>query len=181
MFTQEIYQKAIKFAGEKHANQCVPGTKANYLLHLSNVAMEIIATFISKPDFDINFAVQVAILHDIIEDTDTTFNELKENFSKKIAQGVMALTKNKFLLKSEQITDSLYRIKQQPKEVGMVKLADRITNLQKPPIHWSSEKISSYLKEAKLIAESLSNKNEYLHNRILLKIDEYKKFDVFSK
>ena len=38
---QSIYQKAMKFAGEKHASQKVPGSNANYLLHLSNVAMEI--------------------------------------------------------------------------------------------------------------------------------------------
>ena len=49
--TQEIYQEAIKFAGEKHKNQQVPGTEANYLLHISNVAMEIFTAYIIQGDF----------------------------------------------------------------------------------------------------------------------------------
>ena len=43
MHTQSFYQKAIKFAAAKHAeqNQTVPGTNLPYVVHLSNVAMEI--------------------------------------------------------------------------------------------------------------------------------------------
>lgn len=67
--TQEIYQEAIKFAGDKHKNQKVPGTDANYLLHISNVAMEIILASKEDGNFDINYAVQLALLHDTLEDT----------------------------------------------------------------------------------------------------------------
>ena len=72
--TQEIYQKAIKFSGEKHKNQKVPGTEANYLVHISNVAMEILVAYMINPlcilnntDFDIvNVSIKdklVDILH----------------------------------------------------------------------------------------------------------------------
>ena len=92
--TQEIYQEAIKFAGDKHKNQKVPGTDANYLLHISNVAMEIILASKEDGNFDINYAVQLALLHDTLEDTETNYEEVSEKFGKKVAIGVEALTKN---------------------------------------------------------------------------------------
>ncbi|WGD35284.1 HD domain-containing protein [Olleya sp. YS] len=175
--TQEIYQKAIKFAGEKHKNQKVPGTDANYLLHISNVAMEIILAHKENEDFDINYAIQLALLHDTLEDTKTEFKELKEQFGEKVALGIQALTKNDNLTsKKEKMTDSLNRINELENEVGMVKLADRITNLQEPPKFWGKEKILNYLNEAKLINEMLKNKNEYLNTRLQAKIVEYKKY-----
>ncbi|MGG6231993.1 HD domain-containing protein [Tenacibaculum sp. SDUM215027] len=175
--TQELYQKAIKFAGEKHKDQKVPGTNSNYLLHISNVAMEIIIAHNANNNFDLNYAVQLALLHDTLEDTDTDFSELLNMFGEKVAIGVQALTKNKNLdSKKEKMIDSLNRINKLEKEVGMVKLADRITNLQEPPKHWKKDKIQSYLSEATLINEALNNKNEYLNKRLENKITEYKKY-----
>ncbi|WP_321308633.1 HD domain-containing protein [Marinifilum fragile] len=175
--TQEIYQRALKFAGEKHKDQKVPGTNSNYLLHLSNVAMEILMAHATEQNFDVDFAIQLAILHDTIEDTDTEFGELKETFGDRVAQGVLALTKNVNLpSKKEQMLDSLSRINQLEKEVGMVKLADRITNLQEPPHYWTNEKIEKYRKEAELISETLVNKNDYLNKRLESKIEEHKQY-----
>ena len=70
---QELYQKAIKFAGEKHKDQKVPGTNSNYLMHISNVTMEIILAYCANDNFDLSYAVQLAILHDTLEDTETDF------------------------------------------------------------------------------------------------------------
>ncbi|GGE44442.1 HD domain-containing protein [Psychroflexus planctonicus] len=177
--TQELYQKAIKFAGIKHKHQKVPGTEANYLLHISNVTMEVIIANKQNNDFDLNYAVQLALLHDTLEDTDTTFSEIEEIFGKKIALGVNALTKNEdFASKEEKMIDSLNRINALEKEVGIVKLADRITNLQKPPQNWSIQKINNYLSESKLLSEKLKNKNTYLNKRLLDKIQDYQKYSA---
>ncbi len=174
---QEVYQKAMKFAGEKHYNQKVPGTNANYLLHIANVAMEVMTAHVAKNNFDLKFAVQVAILHDILEDTDTAIEELEKEFGERIARAVSALTKSNLLpTKREKILDSLKRINKLEKEVGIVKLADRITNLQKPPAHWDIEKRKKYLEEAKLISEKLSGKNEYLERRLKEKINIYQQY-----
>jgi len=128
--TQEIYQKAIKFAAEKHQYQTVPGTESSYLWHISNVAMEIMIAHQIKSNFNLNYALQLALLHDILEDTDTNFIELENQFDTEVAQGVKALTKNNnFATKKERMLDCLKRINEMPKEVGAVKLADRITNL----------------------------------------------------
>ena len=172
--TQELYQKAMIFAGEKHHNQKVPGTNSNYLLHISNVAMEILMAYNYDNKFNINFAIQTAILHDTIEDTDTDFDEIKFEFGEKIAKAVQALSKDESLISNkEKMIDSLIRINELDKEVGMVKIADRITNLQKPPKHWKDEKIINYVSEAKVISDSLKNKHNYLNNRLVEKIKEY--------
>ncbi|GAA3513593.1 HD domain-containing protein [Aquimarina addita] len=174
--TQELYQKAMKFAGEKHSDQQVPGTTANYLLHIANVSMEVLMAYNFDHSFDIDFAIQTAILHDTLEDTTANYEELKNEFGEPIAKALQALTKDENLSsKEERMTDSLHRINQLQKEVGLVKIADRITNLQTPPPHWTIEKISNYIEEAKLIAKSIKNKNEYLHTRLYQKVEAYQK------
>ena len=171
---QEKYQKAIRFAGEKHGDQKMPGSTISYMVHISNVAMEILSAYFLQPDFDVDFAVQVALLHDVIEDTDTGYEELKTAFSERIADAVLALSKNKDIPdKSERIKDSLKRILQLENEVGMVKLADRITNLQPPPRHWTKEKIGKYHREARNIHESLKHCNKYLSLRLQQLIGTY--------
>ncbi|CAM1340967.1 HD domain-containing protein [Tenacibaculum amylolyticum] len=179
--TQELYQEAMKFAGEKHSEQKVPGTTANYLLHISNVAMEVLTAYNYESSFDVDTAIQVAILHDTIEDTATNFEEIAAKFGTSVAEGVQALTKNETLTsKKEMMLDSLERINSLSKEIGLVKIADRITNLQKPPKHWSREKVANYCEEAKLIAKHLTNKNEYLNKRLNDKIMTYETMYVKS-
>lgn len=178
MDTQTFYQKAIKFATLKHAEQgqTIPGTHLPYVVHLSNVAMEILIASQYTQNFDLNFAVQLALLHDVLEDTASTFEELAETFGVDIAEGIAALTKNDLLPPKGKMPDSLARIRLQRKEVRAVKLADRITNLQKPPCHWDNLKKKEYLREAKLILDTLSGSNSYLENRLADKIRDYENY-----
>ena len=88
----------------------------------------------------------------------------------------MALTKNMKLEKNKQMPDSLERILQCPDEIGMVKLADRISNLQKPPYYWKKDKIKKYQKDAELIHRKLQKCNAYLAKRLALKIKEYEAY-----
>lgn len=178
MEVQHLYQEAIKFATSKHLekDQKVPGTNLPYVVHLSNVAMEIIIAASHSDNFNLGFAVQVALLHDTIEDTSTKIEELENKFGADIAQAVSALTKNNDLPKNEQMQDSLKRIKKLQPEVWAVKLADRITNLQPPPLHWDKKKIIKYQSEAKTILEELIEGNKFLANRLEEKIVEYGKY-----
>lgn len=175
MNLQDIYQTTIQFAAHKHAeiNQTIPGTNLPYVVHLSNVAMEILLASEQSESFNIEFAVQLALLHDVLEDTDATFEELSEKFGKEVAEGVLALTKNAELPKDERVADSLEKIKRQPKEVWAVKLADRITNLQQPPHFWTPEKIEKYRQEATMILKELRGGNTCLEHRLQRKIEEY--------
>lgn len=173
---QQAYQEAIRFAGERHADQTMPASKASYLVHLSNVAMEVILAAKHSSGFDLEFAVQVALLHDVLEDTSTSFEEVAESFSHEIAVAVLALSKNEDLPADDQIPDSLMRIKALRKEVWAVKLADRISNMQEPPHTWSLEKKKHYLEVAKLIRKELKGGNAYLESRLEELINHYRAF-----
>jgi guanosine-3',5'-bis(diphosphate) 3'-pyrophosphohydrolase len=173
---QQAYQMAIRYAGERHADQKMPASGASYLVHLSNVAMEVILAERHTRDFDLEFAVQVALLHDVLEDTPTSFKEVVESFSPEIAEAVLALTKNEELPADIQIPDSLMRIKALRKEVWAVKLADRISNMQEPPSTWTPEKKKHYRQVAKLILQELEGGNAYLESRLEALIQDYKNF-----
>lgn len=172
-WSQEAYIKAYRFAAERHKGQLVPGTEWSYLAHLSMVSMEIIAALNHETDMDGDLAVQVAILHDTIEDTDTTYEELLSEFGQRVADGVLALTKDKKIEKQHQMSDSLKRIVRQPREIWMVKLADRITNLQPPPSYWTTEKMKKYLNQAELILDKLQSGNKLLSSRLNDKMQAY--------
>jgi guanosine-3',5'-bis(diphosphate) 3'-pyrophosphohydrolase len=119
MSIQTHYQHALKFATSKHVmkHQMVPGTNLPYVVHLSNVAMEIFMAAMHTDDFDLEFAIQLALLHDTIKDTETTHEELLDTFGRTIAEGVQALTKNKGLPKEQRTRNCLNRIRKMPKEV----------------------------------------------------------------
>ena len=178
MNVQTLYQHALAFAAAKHeaSKQKVKGTDLPYIVHVVNVAMEILVAAPQSGEFDVDVAIQVALLHDTIEDTDTTFEEIEQLFGHSIAVGVQALTKNESLPEREQIQDSVKRIKQMSKEIWAVKLADRITNLMPPPATWSNEKIKQYTEDSKMILRELQAGNIYLANRLVDKIKEYSQY-----
>ncbi len=170
---QTLYQETIKFAAEKHASQKVKGSKLPYIVHLSNVAMEIFMAARKTHGFDLGYALQVALLHDTIEDTPTTRVELEKVFGKDIADAVWALTRDSRLLEDYRLSDSLAKTKKCPREAWAVKLADRITNLQAPPKSWTKTHIREYLYDSKQILAALHGANEYLEKRLEQKIEEY--------
>lgn len=178
-WNQDVVIKAWNFASKIHNGQKVPGSALPYINHIGNVAMEILGAIaqtgclINRPDL----AIQCALLHDSIEDTETTYNDIENSFGTDVADGVMALTKNSALeTKEAQMRDSLSRISRQPREIWMVKMADRITNLQPPPKGWNREKIVKYHKEAKMIHESLRAADIMLAERLKKKIIDYEVF-----
>ena len=173
MWTPEIYQRTLAFAGAAHRDQLVPGTEITYVVHLANVAMEIMLAGARGPAFDFDLAVQCALLHDTLEDTPIQAEQLEAEFGPTVTAGVKALTKNASLPKDQQMSDSLARIRQQPPEVWMVKLADRITNLQPPPHDWKREKCAAYRQEARRILAELGSAHPHLEGRLSLKIEQY--------
>ena len=176
MWDQEKYQKAIAFAGYAHRKQLVPGKEYNYVVHISNVAAEIARLITVEKLDDEDLAIQCALLHDVIEDTDTNIEDIKNEFGGNILDGVLALTKNENINKEDRMKDSLNRIKEKGREIACIKMADRITNLQKPPEYWKKEKIKKYMDEAILIYNELKGFSDFLGNRLKEKIKEYEKY-----
>jgi guanosine-3',5'-bis(diphosphate) 3'-pyrophosphohydrolase len=135
--------------------------------------MEILVAGQHSENFDLELAIRVALLHDVLEDTDTTEAEIKDHFGAAVAWSVWALTKDRTLPKAGRLLDSLRRIKECQQETWAVKLADRITNFQKPPGSWSPEKIAQYHREAKLIHIELKDGNQYLADRLEKEREKY--------
>lgn len=178
MWDQDTYLKTLLFAGYAHRNQRVPSSEMSYVVHLTNVTMEVANALIQGTDKDLDgtFAVQCALLHDTIEDTDVTYKDLVAEFGTRVADGVLALTKNEMLPKEARMADSLKRIVAEGKEVRLVKMADRINNLQKPPKHWDSTKMKRYHKEAQFMLEQLGGVHVYIEARLTQKIAIYKQY-----
>jgi (p)ppGpp synthase/HD superfamily hydrolase len=170
---RELYIKACRFAAQAHRGQLYPGTDLPYLMHLNFVSMEIMAALSAETGHDGDLAIQCALLHDTIEDTNTSYEQIESIFGIRVADGVAALSKNPDLEKSQRLVDSLERVKQQPAEIWMVKLADRITNLQPPPKHWPIEKIAKYRDEAIEIHTRLQAASPFLALRLAEKIQTY--------
>lgn len=176
LFSVDIYKAALSYALKAHKEQKTP-EGLPYSFHIVSVATEIINSLSQNHiSYDeANIAICCALLHDVNEDTDTRVSVKLdiENINEVIA-GVEALTKDTSLpTKQEQMQDSLARLKQQPRCVQMVKLADRITNLAPAPDFWNRDKRHAYVKEAKVILDALKDSNSYLANKLQNKIENY--------
>ncbi len=166
----ERFYDVLFFALRAHQGQKMKfPSDMDYSAHLFGVAF-IALNFSKDNDVDLNQVVSIALLHDTIEDTDVTYEEVEIRFGKEIADGVLALTKNENLPKEFQMEDCLNRIlKLNKKEVAIVKLADRCFNTRCRVENWSLEKQEKYINEAKNICDKigfycLPLKNEILNN-----------------
>lgn len=175
-WSPDAYLSAYRFAAEAHDGQTYPGTNISYIMHLSFVCMEVMAALPYHPERDGDYAIQCALLHDVLEDTAVTSHSLTQTFGQKVTDGVQALTKDKTLGKKVSMDDSLQRITQQPKEVWMVKLADRISNLAPPPPYWNQEKIQAYRDEAIVIHDTLAEASPTLAQRLQERISTYEQY-----
>lgn len=176
---QDEYAKALHFAALAHGEQKYPEKPYSYLVHLSIVSAETIGAITNinekNVELDKNLAIQCAILHDTIEDTSIKYEDVEKQFGKVVADGVMALTKDEKLNRDLQMADSIARIKKQSKEIWIVKMADRVANLQTPLKRWSSQKIREYMTEAIFIHAELKQANKFLADRLDEKIRIYEK------
>jgi (p)ppGpp synthase/HD superfamily hydrolase len=173
MWDPEMYKQALDFAARVHGAQVVPGSGFPYVVHLAKVAAEVMCACSEERGIDATLAVVCALLHDTIEDANVTREQVAESFGARIADGVDALTKREAIPKSERMRDALDRIRAQPREIAMVKLADRITNLEPAPPHWTVEKRVAYRGEAELILETLTGTCLTLERRLKEKISQY--------
>ena len=93
-----------------------------------------------------------AVLHDTIEDTETTSEELKALFGPKVASVVMEVTDDKSLEKSVRKQLQVEHAPYISTEAKLVKLADKICNLRdilaSPPADWTVERKQAYFEWA---------------------------------
>ena len=136
---------AIEFAAMKHRDQRRKdpfGTP--YINHPIGVA-SLIANIGGVEDVKV---LQAAILHDTVEDTNTTFEEIEENFGLEVRNIVAEVTDNKSLSKVDRKKKQVINAPNKSTGAKIVKLADKLHNLtdllNNPPKSWTTEYIHGY-------------------------------------
>jgi guanosine-3',5'-bis(diphosphate) 3'-pyrophosphohydrolase len=96
-----------------------------------------------------------ALLHDTIEDTNTTAEELTAAFGQNITDVVLEVTDDKDLEKAVRKQLQIEHARHASKQAKLVKLADKICNLRDiaatPPADWSTERKAEYFDWAKSV------------------------------
>jgi (p)ppGpp synthase/HD superfamily hydrolase len=154
---------AAKFAAEKHAAQKRKGEAAEpYVNHLIEVA-QLIAS--SSEQLDANL-VMAGLLHDTIEDTGTTAEELEQVFGADVSSLVVELTDDKSLPKDVRKELQVEHAPHKSPRAQVIKLADKISNLRSlltsPPANWSTERKRDYFAWAQSVVNALSAPNPIL-------------------
>ena len=171
-FDVDLCAKAWRFSVVRHEGQIYPTTTLPYVYHVGSVMIELLSLAQDKREkWDRTLAFASASLHDVLEDTPTRYDELMGRFGPVVADGVLALTKNRDIpSRAGQLRDSIERIKQQSIAVWAVKLADRIANLEAPPKEWTQWRCMHYIAASRLILRELGDASPHLAYRLAGKI-----------
>ena len=121
----ELVKSAEKFAKLKHNCQFRQDKITPYAKHLESVVNELKSMGVIDEDI-----LCTGWLHDTIEDTNTDYDEIHEEFNKKIADYVASVTKDTRLIKSKQEKAYVAQLKKSPWQAKVVKLADIIANFK---------------------------------------------------
>ena len=154
---------AAAFAAEKHRKQPRKGADPSpYINHPLEVA-QIIALVGGVEDEDILVA---AILHDTVEDTETTLEELSHEFGPKVSGYVNEVSDNKSLPKAERKRLQIEHAAHLSVGAKIIRLGDKITNVREigtnPPADWSLSRQAEYLEWAGKLVDGLRDANPKL-------------------
>ncbi len=145
--------RALDFAARKHAHQRRKGIRAEpYVNHLTEVALLLAeASGGSDPAL-----VMAGLLHDTIEDTETTLEELREAFGEDVASLVAEVTDDTTLPREERKRRQVQSAPSRSQRARMIKLADKTANLhsiyESPPVGWSGRRKREYVAWAREVA-----------------------------
>lgn len=130
MSLNNVLNDAIIFATNAHSGQFRKGTEIPYILHPLE-AGAIVATMTTDPE-----VIAGAVLHDVVEDTDATIQQIEDVFGERVAMLVTGETENK---REHLSSESTWKIRKQetldhlvsaPLEVKMIALGDKLSNLR---------------------------------------------------
>jgi len=149
---------AILFATKKHQLQTRKSTNVPYIVHPIDT-MNILAS-VGVRDIEI---LEAAVLHDTVEDTHTTIEEIQQTFGDRVAFIVGKVTDDKSLDKVQRKQLQIERAKTAPYGVCLVKIADKISNLRDMkvavPIGWSVEQVQGYFLWCRAVVTAMSLNN----------------------
>ena len=154
---------AVAFAAHKHRDQRRKDVKMSpYINHPIALARVLsVEAGLSEPQL-----LASAVLHDTLEDTQTTFEELRERFGETVAATVLEVTDDKSLPKKERKRLQVQHARRLSRRAKLVKLADKICNVRdvaaSPPKSWPLKRRRAYFDWAKAVVDRIRGANRRL-------------------
>lgn len=155
--------RALEFAARKHRDQRRKGSdQAPYINHCIGVAY-LLATIAEVEDANILIA---AVLHDTVEDTDTTPEELEAVFGAEVRYLVMECTDDKSLPQQVRKEQQVIHAPHKSPGAKLIKIADKASNVVDvthcPPENWSWQRLWEYLDWSERVVAGLRGVNPAL-------------------
>ena len=158
--------KAAAFAAHKHKDHRRKDANATpYINHPLAVALALC----EKGGVEDPAILAAGLLHDTIEDTETTYEELRGQFGARIAGLVVEVTDTKFLGKKTRKRLQVSRARRASAAAQQIKLADKLCNLRdilaSPPADWTEARKRAYFDWAKQVVDRVRGANPGLERR----------------
>lgn len=157
--------QAISFAAQKHTKQKRKGADAQPYINHPLEVLNLLASVGKVEDYDVLIA---AVLHDTIEDTETTAQEITELFGAAVCRMVLEVTDDKSLPKAERKQLQIEHAPHLSVGAKYIKLADKISNirdvLENPPDGWSKVRRGEYVGWGENVVAGLRGANGNLEN-----------------
>jgi guanosine-3',5'-bis(diphosphate) 3'-pyrophosphohydrolase len=148
--------KALAFAAHKHRDQRRKDADASPYINHPIALADVLVNEGGVADVEV---ICAALLHDTVEDTATTPEELASEFGARIARIVAEVTDDKHLAKAERKRLQIEHAPHLSVEAKLVKLADKICNLrdvaERPPAGWDLQRRRDYFEWAKRVIDGL--------------------------
>src|ERR1700676_2479483 len=161
-----VILKAAEFAARKHRDQRRKDKSASPYINHPIALAEVLSRVggITSPN-----VLAAGLLHDTLEDTQTTRLELRKAFGPSIAKIVDEVTDDKRLPKQRRKELQVEHAAHISKSANLVKLADKISNLSdivtSPPAGWSLQRKREYFDWAKRVIDQVRGTNAKLERR----------------
>lgn len=148
--------RALAFAAHKHRDQRRKDAEASPYINHPIALAEVLTREGGVGEVEV---LAAALLHDTIEDTDTSLEELRREFGERIAAMVAEVTDDKRLPKAERKRLQVEHAAAISTGAKLVKLADKICNLRdvadRPPSGWDLRRRQEYFEWAKQVIDRL--------------------------
>jgi len=158
--------EALHFAADKHRFQKRKDPEASPYINHPIAAAELLARVGGVTD---TVTLMAALLHDTVEDTETTPEELEDRFGAEVREVVMEVTDDKTLPKEVRKQLQIEHAPNLSPRAKLIKLVDKICNVtdvtHNPPAKWSVQRRREYLDWATRVVEGCAGANAALERK----------------
>ncbi|MEL0655802.1 HD domain-containing protein [Pseudoalteromonas issachenkonii] len=163
MSSHKLLIKSLELASKNHAQQKRKSDGSPYINHL----IEVTALLTNIAEIDDADELSAAILHDILEDTEVTRDELYKTCGNRVLELVEALSDDKSLSLEERREKALKVLPKKHSSVKRIKLADLCSNASAIPSGWSLERQREYFHWLDQVAEICKASSQPLYSEYL--------------